>query len=84
MGTSAWFYFVFNLTKLPVLLALTALNPARPLLTASTFLFNLSMIPMIALGVLIGRWALPRIPQRLFTHLVLLLAGVAAVRLLFT
>jgi len=82
MGTSAWYYFAVNLSKLPLFVALSLINPARPIVTAHSLLFNVAVIPVIVAGVYLGRWLLPRIPQKLFDSVVLVLAAVAAVKLI--
>jgi uncharacterized protein len=84
MGTNAWYFLIFNVSKVPLLVWLTLDNPARPLLTADTLLFNVVMGPMIVLGALGGRRVLPLIPQKAFENAVLVLAAVAAVKLLLT
>lgn len=81
IGTSAWFFFLVNLSKLPVYIALNSLRPETPMITAHSLLFNLYMMPVILLGVLIGKWLLPRIPQKTFDAAVLILAGIAALKL---
>lgn len=45
---------------------------------------NLAMLPVIIAGAFLGRWALARISQRLFDFLALSLAGLAALRLIFS
>ncbi|MBI2844623.1 MAG: sulfite exporter TauE/SafE family protein [Armatimonadetes bacterium] len=81
MGTVAWFFFVLNLTKLPILIALTAVNPEKPLITILSLKFIGTIWPVILLGVFLGKWMLPRISQRLFNTLILTLAGISAVKL---
>ena len=83
MGTSAWYFFIFNLSKVPLLLYLTWDNPANPIITGPTLLFNVTMFPIIIGSALLGKWALTRIPQKPFSNMVLVLAGVAAIRLMF-
>ncbi|MFQ3668332.1 MAG: sulfite exporter TauE/SafE family protein [Fimbriimonadaceae bacterium] len=83
MGTGAWLFLVLNLSKVPVYLALTAAMPDRPMMTIQTFAFNVAMIPAIVVGALAGKRVFERIPERWFADAVLLLAAVAAVRLLF-
>lgn len=82
MGTSAWYYFTVNLSKLPLFIALSLINPARPIVTAHSLLFNVAVIPVIVAGVYLGRWLLPRIPQKLFDSVVLVLAAIAAIKLM--
>jgi hypothetical protein len=82
MGTSAWYYLVVNLSKLPIFVALSLMNPAKPMITVRSLLFNVAVIPVIVAGVHVGRWLLPRIPQKLFDEIVLILAAVASVKLM--
>ncbi len=81
MGTSAWYFFIFNLSKIPLLLILTVRHPSMPMITGPTLLFNLAMFPVIVVGAFGGKWLLPRIPQKQFTSLILILAAIAALSL---
>jgi uncharacterized membrane protein YfcA len=74
IGTFAWYFLIVNTSKIPLYAPLG-------MITRESLLFDLYMVPLIAVGALIGKWALPRIPQQTFTWLVLLLAALAAVRL---
>lgn len=82
MGTTAWYFFLINFSKLPLYLALTALMPDKPFLTLTSLKFDLIIFPVIVLGVYAGRWLLPRLQQKQFDALVLILATIAAVKLL--
>jgi uncharacterized membrane protein YfcA len=82
MGTTAWYYLIFNATKIPLYLLLGALAPNRPMFSAQGLMFDALMLPMIIAGVFIGRWMLPRVPQVVFNMVALSLAGVAAIRLI--
>jgi len=84
MGTIAWYFFIINVAKMPVYLLLTAINPERPIVTGSSLIFNLELFPAILVGVLIGKWLLSRMSQRTFDTVILILAGVAAVRLVMS
>ncbi len=75
MGTIVWYFFIINLSKVPIFAALG-------IITADTLWFDLLMVPLIAAGAFAGKWALPRISQAAFTALVMVLAAVAAVRLI--
>jgi uncharacterized membrane protein YfcA len=44
--------------------------------------FDLCLMPVTLLGALIGVYILARIPQKLFNALALILAGIAALRLI--
>lgn len=76
IGTAAWFFFLINLSKLPV--CLWVLNVVTP----RTLRFGLLVAPMTVVGALVGVYVLARIPQRFFDALALSLAGIAAVRLI--
>jgi uncharacterized membrane protein YfcA len=75
VGTSAWFFFIVNLCKVPFSLALGLIN-------GQTLMVNLILAPAVLIGVLAGRWLLERIPQRLFEQILLAFAVIAAVRLI--
>ena len=75
VGTSAWFFFIINLFKVPFSIALG-------LIRGQTLMLNLILAPAVLAGVLTGRWLLERIPQRLFEHLLLAFAVIAALRLI--
>ena len=75
LGTSAWFFFLVNASKVPGYIALD-------MLTAETLQFALLLAPVVAVGALLGIRFLKRIPQAVFDVLVLGLAGIAAVRML--
>lgn len=82
MGTTAWYFFIFNLSKLPVYLILTAMNPAHPIMNRPSLAADLLLAPGVLAGVAAGKLLLPYLPQKLFDGLVLGLAGVAAVKLI--
>jgi uncharacterized protein len=82
MGTTAWYFFLVNLSKLPLYLALTVLTPDKPILTLASLKFDLIVFPVIVLGVYSGKWLLPHLRQKQFDALVLVLATIAAVQLL--
>ena len=83
MGTIAWYFFTINLSKLPVYIALSVMNPTNPIVTKSSMLFNLMMFPVIVVGVYIGKWLLPRMSQKQFDVAVFALAAAGAIKLLF-
>lgn len=82
MGTSAWYFFIFNLTKLPLYAFLTLILPSQPMVNGATLLFDLLMLPVILIGAFVGKWLLPRISESLFDNVVLILAGAAALKLI--
>lgn len=81
VGTSAWFYFAVNLAKIPLYLALGAIGDGGPFFTGESLLWDLAVVPGVAAGVFLGRWALPRISQHAFVVLVLVLSAIGGLRL---
>jgi uncharacterized protein len=75
LGTSAWFFFLVNVSKIPGYAALG-------MLTTDSFPFALLLMPIVGAGAVLGVRILKRIPQAVFEVLVLGLAGVAAVRMI--
>jgi uncharacterized membrane protein YfcA len=76
LGTAAWFFFIVNVSKVPPFLYLEVMTPA-------TLRFSLTLVPAVVVGAVIGAAALKRIPQLAFNTLVLVLAGVAGLRMVF-
>lgn len=76
VGTAAWLFLIINVSKLPIFAALGMITPG-------TLAFNLGVLPLIVVGAFLGKWTLPRIPQRIFSALVMVLAAVAAARLIW-
>ncbi len=75
LGTSAWFFLLVNLLKVPFSLHLG-------LITSKTLLFNLVLMPMVGVGIFAGQRLIRIVPQRLFTKLLLIFASIAALRLI--
>ena len=82
IGTLAWYFFIINISKVPVYALLSRVNPDKPIMTAHSLLFDLLISPVIVLGAFIGKWMLPRISQKSFDSIVLILAAVSAVKLI--
>ncbi|MCW1969904.1 MAG: sulfite exporter TauE/SafE family protein [Anaerolineae bacterium] len=80
MGTTAWYFFLLNVSKIPVYLILGAFM--QPFFTRETLIFNLVMSPFIIAGVFLGRLIFKYIPQKWFVNIVLALAAFAAIRLI--
>lgn len=76
VGTSAVFFLLLNLFKVPFMVGLG-------LITTESFQFNLMLAPAVLGGALFGRWLLPRVPQAWFERLALILSAAAGLRLLF-
>ncbi len=74
VGTSAWLFLIINILKLPFSLALGLIHP-------NSLLLNAVLIPAVALGLVIGRWCVARVSQRIFDVMLLGFASLAALRL---
>jgi uncharacterized membrane protein YfcA len=75
VGTSAVFFLLINLFKVPFMVDLGLIN------TASAKL-NLVLAPAVLVGGSIGRKVIANINQRMFENLVLTLSGLAGAKLL--
>lgn len=75
VGTTAWFFFLINLCKIPFGLQLGIVN-------GHSLGLALVLAPLIFGSVYAGRWILHRIPQRMFESLILLFAVAGALRLI--
>jgi hypothetical protein len=75
VGTSAWFFLIVNVLKVPFSATLGLIHP-------ETLRLNALLVPAIAAGLFAGRWLVRRIPQRLFDGLLLAFAAIAALRLI--
>ena len=82
IGTSAWFYFVVNVTKVPIYLALGAWASGGHFFTAESLTYDLTLVPMVVLGAYGGRRLFPHLPQEFFLGVVLVLSAAGAVNLL--
>lgn len=74
VGTSAWFFLIVNVIKLPF-------SGALGLLQAPSLMLDLYLCPLVILGTLLGKSILHRIPQRLFEFLLLASAAAAALNM---
>ena len=75
LGTAAWFFAIVNLLKTPFSIGLG-------LISTSSLLLNLVLVPGVVAGALLGRSLARRIDQRLFDRLVITLTIVGAVNLI--
>ena len=76
IGTAAWFFFIVNWIKLPLMTNLDMIN-------ATSLKMDAAVFPAVVLGAIAGIWLLKSIPQRLFNIIALILAAAATIRLLF-
>ncbi|MGH9134304.1 MAG: sulfite exporter TauE/SafE family protein [Ilumatobacteraceae bacterium] len=82
IGTSAWFYFLVNVAKVPIYLALGAWSAGGQFFTGESLAYNLSLVPMVVIGAYGGRRLFPHLPQELFLAVVLVLSAAGAIKLL--
>ncbi len=75
LGTTAWFYLIVNLIKLPISIHLG-------MITWEGFLSMAWTIPLIIITVMIGRAVARRVSQETFTKIIYVLSVVAVIRLL--
>ncbi|MGW3957102.1 sulfite exporter TauE/SafE family protein [Streptomyces sp. NPDC004752] len=75
LGTSAFFFLIVNVSKIPFSVGLGLIDGRSLLLDAALVLF---VVP----GAFLGRWAVSRINQRLFEHLLIAATIVGGAQLL--
>jgi len=76
IATMAWLFLIVNIVKVPF-------SAHQGLITAETLRFNALVLPAIAAGFFLGRWAIARLPQKPFEHAVLALTILSALRLIW-
>lgn len=76
LGTSAWFFAIINLVKVPFLAGLGLFH-------GSVLLMDAVLAPLVVIGALVGIRVAKRMDQRLFDRIVIALTIVGAVYLLF-
>lgn len=82
VGTSAWLYFLINLSKIPLYLALGAWTTGGSFFTADSLAYDALVIPGVFVGVFAGIRLFPHLPERAFVIAVLILSAAGAVNLL--
>lgn len=75
MGTSAWFFLIVNLSKLPFQIFYWKNVNANTALTMAT------MLPVIAAGAFIGIAVIKKLNEKPFRYLILAMTAISAVRL---
>ena len=76
LGTSAWFFAIVNIVKVPMLASIGLITPG-------VLLMDLVLAPLVVVGALLGIALAKRMPQQLFDRLVIVLTVLGAVYLLF-
>lgn len=77
IGTSAWFFFLVNVFKVPFHIGVWKT------ISWQSFSFNLLLFPAIVVGVLIGFSIVKRIPEKAYRIFILVSIGLAALKLFF-
>jgi len=77
IGTAAWFYFIVNLIKLPLQIW------GWHNITLRTLGFNLTLLPVIALGALAGIRIVRVIPERGYRWFIIAATFISAIALFF-
>lgn len=75
IGTTAWFFLILNLFKLPFAISLDLITP-------SSLVTSLWVLPLTVVGALAGRWILRKLDEHRFERLALGLTWIAGVRLI--
>lgn len=75
MGTSAWFFLIINLIKVPLQVFVWHNVDASSLITAGL------MLPAMALGAFIGSIIIKKLNEKIFHYLIICLTAIAAIRL---
>jgi uncharacterized membrane protein YfcA len=75
LGTSAFFFLIVNLSKVPF-------SAGLGLIDGRSLLLDAALVVFVVPGALIGKWAVTRIDQRLFEQLVIAATIVGGVQLL--
>lgn len=65
IGTGAWFFFIVNLSKVPLHIW------SWKTISMDSFLLDLVMIPAIAAGAFLGIWLVRLFPEKLYRYLVI-------------
>lgn len=75
MGTTAWFFFLINLFKLPLQVLFWHNIPIK------TIFLTFSMVPAIAIGAVLGVLIIKKLNEKLFRSIILAVTAIAAIRL---
>ena len=77
LGTTAWFFLIINLLKLPLQVFVWH-N-----ITWTTAILAISALPAIFIGTRIGIWVIRKLPEKAFRYLVIAMTAVVAARMFF-
>jgi uncharacterized protein len=74
VATGAWFFFIVNLSKVPI-------YAAYHLFSRESLTFNLMMAPAVIAGAMGGRWVVRHTPQSVFDVLIIGITAISTVLL---
>lgn len=74
IGVGARFFLLINILKVPFLSGLSFIN-------GESLIFNAKLAPVILIGVVLGKWLVHAISQRVFEAMVIIFAALAGLRL---
>lgn len=75
MGTTAWFFFIINVTKVPLQIIFWNNIPLK------TVFLAVSMIPAIAVGAILGVILIKKLNEKLFYRVILVVTAIGAIKL---
>ncbi len=75
IGIGARFFLLINLIKVP-------LNAKLALITQTSLMENLKLLPAVGLGILGGKWLVKRVPQAAFEWMIVVFSVIAGLRML--
>jgi len=75
LGMTAWFFFIVNVTKLPMQVFIWH-N-----ITVQTFVLTGIMIPFIGIGAVFGAFIIKRINEKAFRYLIIAMTAIVSVKL---
>ena len=77
VGTAAWLFFIVNWVKVPLYVEME-------LITKDSLKLDASLAGFVIIGIILGIFALKKIPQKAFNIIVQALATLAAIKLLLS
>ena len=75
VGTTAWFFLIVNYLKLPIQILFWK-N-----ITAKTLLFDLTLVPVVIIGAVLGIFLIKKIPEPVYRKIIMFLTLVSTVLL---
>lgn len=79
MGTWAVFFFIVNISKLPLI---GGLVPGLQMITAKTLWFDLMVLPGVIIGAILGRYLYKLVPERYFVRVIMLFNLIVPIQLI--